>query len=413
MIKFERFELSNGLKILIHENDTTPMVAVNIVYNVGARDEEESKTGFAHLFEHLMFGGSVNIPDFDKPLQMAGGESNAFTNSDITNYYDVLPASNLETAFWLESDRMMNLDFSPRSLEVQRKVVIEEFKEHYINKPYGDVWHNMLDLSYQVHPYKWPTIGKNLEHIADANLDDVKNFFYKFYRPKNAVMVVAGGIKKEEVLELAEKWFGNIPSGEFMAKALPIEPRQETKRTKTLKADVPANAMYLSYHMCSRNHDDYYPSDLTSDVLSNGQSSRLFQSMVKEQKLFSNIGAYVSGSFDQGLMVVEGKLNPGVDMMEAEKRVQEELLRISQDVSESELQKVKSKVEAQLVFSEMEVLNKAMNLAYFELLSKAEDVNEEKESYSSVSLNDIKRVSTEIFRPENCSALYYQSENNG
>ncbi|HET6767388.1 MAG TPA: pitrilysin family protein, partial [Chitinophagaceae bacterium] len=277
MIQFERFVLANGLKVIVHQDLSTPMAVVNIMYDVGARDEDPEKTGFAHLFEHLMFGGSINIPTYDSPLQMAGGENNAYTSNDVTNYYIQLPAENLETAFWLESDRMLSLAFGEKSLDVQRKVVSEEFKEHYLNKPYGDVWHKMRELAYKVHPYRWMTIGKELSHIENAKLDDVRNFFFKHYRPTNAILVVAGNVTVEKVTALAEKWFGDIPAGEKYVRNLPQEPAQAEARKLEVKADVPLDAFYKCWHIYPRTDKRYYIADLITEILSGGGSSRLFQ----------------------------------------------------------------------------------------------------------------------------------------
>ena len=283
MIQFEKFLLSNGLRVLVHRDTSTPMAVLNVLYDAGARDENPEQTGFAHLFEHLMFGGSINIPNYDGPLQVAGGENNAYTTNDLTNYYIQIPAENLETAFWLESDRMLSLAFTDKSLEVQRKVVSEEFKEHYLNKPYGDVWHKMRELTYKVHPYRWMTIGKELSHIENAKLDDVKNFFFKHYRPVNAILVVAGNVTVEKVKELAEKWFGDIPSGEKYNRNLPQEPPQLAACSLQLTADVPLDALYKCWHMYPRLDQRYYIADLITEVLSGGGSSRFFQALVKEK----------------------------------------------------------------------------------------------------------------------------------
>ena len=411
MINFERFELENGLKVLVYEDDTTPMAAVNVLYNVGARDEEEEKTGFAHLFEHLMFGGSENIPDFDAPLQMAGGESNAFTNNDLTNYYDTLPAHNLETAFWLESDRMKQLDFNPNSLEVQRKVVIEEFKEHYINKPYGEVWHKLSELAFKVHPYKWPTIGKNLKHIEDANLEDVEDFFNRFYSPDNAIVVVGGGVKLNEVKELSKKWFGDIQPYGFKKTPLNREPEQTEFRALDLQADVPLDALYMAFHMGDRKSDSYHAADLLSDVLCSGQSSRLHQSLVKDKEVFNNINAYITGTMDDGLLVIEGKIRESKTMQDAEDAVMVELDQLlSKGLREGELEKVKNKVEAQIIFSETDVLNKVINLAFYELLGDASITNNEIDTYLSVEEDEMMATARDIFKLSNCSTLRYHSE---
>ena len=408
MIEFERYILKNNLKLIIHKDASTPMACVNILYNVGARDEHESKTGFAHLFEHLMFGGSVNIPSYDEPLQLVGGENNAFTTNDITNYYCTVPAENLETAFWLESDRMLSLAFTEKSLEVQRNVVIEEFKQRYLNQPYGDVWLILRPLAYKVHPYKWATIGKEIAHIEDAVMDDVKNFFKKHYCPANAIMVVAGNVNSDQVLALAKKWFEPIAAGEPTRRNLPPEPPQTEERKLTVKRDVPQDAIYKAYHMCARTDADYYATDLISDVLSRGNSSRLYKSLVKDKKLFSEINAYVMGDFDKGLFLISGKLSEGVTVDQAENGIAEEVEKIRNElVDEKELQKCKNKVESTLIFSEMDVLNKATNLAMSELLGDANDINKEAEKYQRVTPADIKRVANEVLRAENCSTLYY------
>src|SRR5688572_12230166 len=347
MIQFEKFILKNGLRVIVHEDKSTPMAVVDVMYDVGSRDESDTRTGFAHLFEHLMFGGSVNIPSYDEPLQMAGGENNAYTTHDITNYYTQLPAENLETAFWLESDRMLSLAFDENSLSVQRKVVCEEFKEHYINKPYGDVWHKMRELAYTTHPYRWMTIGKELSHVENAQLQDVKDFFFKHYTPANAVLSVAGNITVEQVKTLAEKWFEEIPSGQKYNRNLPQEPQQTNPRKLSIRSKVPLDALYKSWHIYSRLDKRYYTTDLITDLLSGGGSSRLFQSLVKEQQLFSNIECYHFGSVDQGLLAIEGKLIKGIKMEDAEQAVETELEKLKNDlISEAELQKVKNKTES-------------------------------------------------------------------
>jgi len=412
MIKFEKFTLNNGLKVIVHQDNTTPIVAFNLLYNVGARDEDENKTGFAHLFEHLMFGGSVNIPNFDEPLQFVGGDNNAFTSNDITNYYITLPKNNLETAFWLDSDRMLSLAFTEKSLEVQRQVVIEEFKQNYLNQPYGDVWLLLRPLAYQNHPYKWATIGKEISHIENATMQDVKDFFYKHYLPNNAILSVAGDVDVAEIKKLAEKWFGNIPSGNVPKRNLPIEPKQKEERRLSVERDVPANAIYKAYHMCKKTDDDFYATDLLSDVLSLGNSSRLYQALVKEQKLFSEISAYVMGSFDNGLFIINGNLQDNVSFEIAEKAIEHELTKIKETlVQAKELEKVKNKIISTLLFSETSVLNKAMNLAISELLGDANDVNTEEEKYMKVTPEDIKQIANKILVPTNCSTLIYAKKN--
>jgi predicted Zn-dependent peptidase len=412
MIQFEKFILSNGLRVIVHQDLSTPMAVLDIMYDVGARDENPERTGFAHLFEHLMFGGSVNMPNYDEPLQMAGGENNAYTTNDLTNYYIQLPADNLETAFWLESDRMLSLAFGEKSLETQRKVVCEEFKEHYLTKPYGDVWHKMRELAYKVHPYRWMTIGKELSHIENAQLEDVKNFFFKHYCPVNAVMVVAGNVTTEKVKTLAGKWFGDIPSGEKYIRNLPQEPEQKEERKKEIKANVPLDALYKCWHMCGRLDKNYHATDLLTDILSGGGSSRLYQSLVKEKKLFSNIECHHFGSTDAGLVVVEGKLVKGVKMEDAEKAVEFELEKIKNEkVSDNELQKVKNKTESMIAFEDMSVMSRANSLAYYETLGDAAWMNDELEKYGSVTTEDILQESRHIFNNTNCNTIHYLSSN--
>ncbi len=412
MVSYKYYQLANGLQVIIHEDNTTPLAAVNLLYKVGARDEVESKTGFAHLFEHLMFGGSVHIPSFDEPLQQAGGENNAFTSNDITNYYETLPTQNLETAFWLESDRMRSLAFSPNSLEVQRKVVSEEFKEHYINQPYGDVWHKLRAMCYTTHSYKWPTIGKELKHIEEATLEEVKSFYFRYYRPNNAILVVAGQVTPERVMPLIERYFGDIPAGPPVVRNILPEPPQTAARRQTVHANVPVSCIYKAYHMCGRLDPLYFATDLLSDVLSGGKSGRLYQRLVKDHQLFSEIDAYQTSSLDPGLFVIEGKLLPHVSMEKAEQAIVAELNKVTTElIAEEELQKVKNRVEAQMVFAEVEPLHKAMNLAYSTLLGDPNLMNTDKEKYLQVSAQEIRQAALEVLREENCSTLYYLRSN--
>ncbi|HRP34024.1 MAG TPA: pitrilysin family protein [Agriterribacter sp.] len=408
MIQFEQFELANGLRVIVHEDHSTPMAVVNVMYDVGARDEDAAKTGFAHLFEHLMFGGSVNIPSYDEPLQRAGGENNAYTTNDLTNYYCQLPAENIETAFWLESDRMLSLAFDEKSLEVQRKVVCEEFKEHYLNKPYGDVWHKMRNLAFIRHPYRWMTIGAELSHIENATLEDVKAFFYKHYRPVNAILTVAGHVKTAQVQELAEKWFGDIPSGERYIRRLPQEPVQTSPRKQEIHANVPVDAFYKSWHICSRSDSRYYATDLLTEVLSGGGSSRLFQSLVKEKQIFSNIGCYHFGSMDAGLVTIEGKLVKGVKMEDAEAAVESELQKIKDTtVDEKELRKVKNKTESLITFEDMSLMNRAGSLSFYTLMGNANMINEELGRFQQVSAAALRHEAETVFDNNNSSVLYY------
>ncbi len=412
MVNYNQFSLENGLKVLVHEDATTPMAVVNILYDVGARDEHPEKTGFAHLFEHLMFGGSVNIPVFDEPLQRVGGENNAFTSNDITNYYVQLPAVNLETAFWLESDRMLSLAFSEKSLEVQINVVCEEFKQRYLNQPYGDVWLKMRPLAYRAHPYRWATIGKDLQHIEQAKIEDVKDFFYKFYNPANAIMVVAGHVKTQEVKRLTEKWFASIPFRKKPVRDLSVEPEQTAERRLNVEADVPVNAIYMAFHMPPRIEKGYYETDLLSDILSRGNSSRLYNNLLKEKKLFAEINAYSTGSIDSGLFVIDGKPVENVDLSVAEAAIWQELEKLKNEtVTDDEITKVKNKVESTVVFSELSLLDKAMNLAYFELLGDADLYNHEVKKYLSISAEDLRKRANAIFRKENLSVLHYLAKN--
>ena len=407
-LQFQKFTLTNGLRVIYHEDRSTPLVCMNILYDVGARDEDPNRTGFAHLFEHLMFGGSINVPNYDEPLQRVGGENNAFTSNDITNYYLTVPAANLETAFWLESDRMLSLAFSEKSFEVQRNVVIEEFKQRYLNQPYGDIWLLMRPLVYKVHPYLWDTIGKDISHIAEAKMEDVKAFFKKFYCPNNAIMVLTGNTSLDEVKKLSEKWFGPIPKGPDNKRNLPAEPEQKEFRSLTVERDVPIDAIYQTYRMCSRIDKEFYSVDLLSDILSEGSSSRLYNELVKNKKLFSELSAYADDSFDKGMFVISGKLSAGVKMDDAEKGIAVELEKLKNaKVDERELKKVQNKVEATLEFSEMSIMNKALNFAVSELFGDAELANHEAEKYLAVTTDHIQHQAKQIFRKENCSTIYY------
>ncbi len=410
MIKVNRHTLANGLRIIHSQDESTQMVALNLLYDVGARDEHPEHTGFAHLFEHLMFGGSVNIADYDTPVQNAGGENNAWTSNDMTNYYITLPYQNVETGFWLESDRMLSLDFNPKSLDVQRQVVIEEFKQRNLNQPYGDASHLIREMTYQTHPYQWPTIGKEISHIANATLDEVKEFFYRFYAPNNAILAVTGHISLEETIRLAEKWFGPIPARNVPKRNLPKEVQQTAIRRKTVERKVPVDALYMAFHMCDRHHADYPVYDIITDILSNGRSSRFIQHLVQENKIFTGIDAYITGSIDEGLLHIAGKPAEGISLEEAEKAIWaelDELKRVS--VDELELEKVKNRYESEQIFNNINYLNVATNLAYFELLGKAEDINDEVRKYRSVTASQLQKVAQKTFIPENCSILYYKA----
>ena len=410
MIEFKEFTIENGLRVIVHEDPSVQIAVVNILYDVGSRDERPDKTGFAHLFEHLMFGGSVNIPSYDEPLQKVGGENNAFTNTDITNYYLTVPATNLETGFWLESDRMLSLSFDPQVLEVQRKVVVEEFKQRYLNQPYGDVWLKLRPLCYQSHPYQWATIGKEISHIENATMEDVKHFFFQYYVPGNAILVVAGNVTVDQVRKLTEKWFGTIASPKVPERILPKEQTQNAKRSLEIEADVPASALYKAYHMPGRFEKDYFAVDLMSDVLARGHSSRLYQKLVKEKEIFTSISSFTMGSIDPGLVVINGRVKDGIELQDAEQEIDNLVDEImTKPVAEDELEKVKNQAYSTLEFGEVEVMNRAMNLAFSKLSGKANYINEEKKEIESVNVDDIQAAARKVLRKENSNVLYYKA----
>ena len=411
MINFEKHILKNGLRVILHEDKSTPLAVVNLLYDVGARDESPSKTGFAHLFEHLMFGGTEQVPNFDVPIQNAGGDCNAFTNNDITNFYSVVPHENIETALWLEADRMTSLLINKTSLETQQKVVVEEFKETCLNRPYGDVWHQLGSMAFEVHPYQWPTIGRIPEHVENADLEDVTNFFNNYYQPNNAVLVVAGNINFGDALQKVKKYFGNIEPGKVPKRNLPKEPIQKQCRKRVNEANVPLDALYLAFHMPGRGEPNYHAIDLLSDVLANGQSSRLYRKILKEDNLVSSIDCYVTGSYDPGLLIVEAKPADGVALETIEAAIWKELNRLKRwNVPKSEFQKIKNKVETTLVFTEMNITHKAMNLAFYEALGDADLINQEADKYRILENTDIRKIAKEILVQENCSTLYYKSK---
>ncbi len=409
-MKFEQFELENGLRVVVHEDRSTKTAVLNVLYDVGSRDENPNKTGFAHLFEHLMFGGSKNIPAYDEPLQKVGGENNAFTSPDLTNYYISIPSNNLETAFWLESDRMLSLSFDPKVLEIQRKVVIEEFKQRYLNQPYGDVWLKLRPLTYQKHPYRWATIGKEISHIEDATLDDVKDFFSKFYVPNNAILVVAGDVSLEETRRFTEKWFGPIPRGTTLNRKLPTETKKKKKRNLSIEATVPVNSLYSVYHMPDRLSPDYYAIDFLSDILGRGKASKLNNKLIKEKRLLNSVSAHITGSIDPGLFVINGKLNTNITFDQVEVEISKILKEVQEvKISDFELEKLKNLAESSHIFGEMELLNKAYNLAYFTLLGDTNMINDEVEKMRAVTSGQIMEAASAILIEENCSTLYYNS----
>lgn len=410
MINYKRFTLENGLIVLVHEDKSTPLVAMNILYNVGSKDEDPGMTGLAHLFEHLMFGGSVNIPDYDSPLQLVGGENNAFTTNDFTNYYLTIPSENIETGFWLESDRMLELDFSQKNLDNQKNVVIEEFNQRYLNQPYGDALLKLRPLAYKVHPYRWPTIGMDITHIENTDLDNVKNFFFSHYAPNNAILTLSGNINFDLAFKLTQKWFGPIGKRKVQSRNLPEEPLQKEERIISIEKDVPSDALYKLWHIGPRMSTDFYTLDLITDLLAGGESGRLYTKLVREKKLFSEINAYISSDIEPGLITIHGKLMKDIDIHHAEEAVNEVINGLC-DTSEIEyeVEKVKNKFESSTVFSNTSILNKAMNLAYCELLGDPDLINQEVDTYRRVSQEMIIEAATKYFIPSNCSTLYYKS----
>ena len=410
MINYKKFILENGLRVLVHEDKSTPLVAINILYDVGSRDEDQTMTGLAHLFEHLMFGGSLNIPDYDTPLQLVGGENNAFTSNDITNYYLTVPSENIETGFWLESDRMLQLDFSQKNLETQRNVVIEEFNQRYFNQPYGDATLKMRPLAYKVHPYRWPTIGMDMAHIKSIDLEQVKSFFFSHYAPNNAILALTGNIEYDRAFKLTRKWFGPIEKRAIRSRNLPVEPQQTEARIITVERDVPSTALYKVWHVGPRNGKDFYTLDLITDLLAGGESGRLYTKLVREKKLFSEINAYLSADIDPGLIIVQGKLMKGIDIQHADESINEVIIDLQkEEITKDEMEKVKNKFESSTVFSNTSILNKAANLSFCELLGNPALINNEVDLYRNVSHGMVIEALEKYFIPTNCSTINYMS----
>jgi len=408
MIRFERYTLPNGLRVIAHRDAGTPMVTTNILYDVGSRDEDPAATGFAHLFEHLMFEGTMNVPLFDAPVMMSGGENNAFTNNDLTNYYITLPANNLETALWLEADRMTGLDLSEERLTTQKSVVTEEFRQRYLNQPYGDLLLLLRPLAFRVHPYRWSAIGMDIKHIERADSVSLRRFYNRYYNPSNAILSVAGNIEPEEVFMLAEKWFGDIPAGERNERVLPQEPEQDKRREITVHRSVPAAHLVMAFHTLGRQSRDFYVLDLLTDILAGCDSARLHEQLVRKKELFSDADIYLSGEIDPGLVIFSGRLKNGVEPEKAAEAVTEELDRlVTEPVTGAELEKARNRYESQRLMSYLSASNKAFNLAFYELLGDAEGINRETEQYISVTTDEIADTSPRTFRPDNCSILYY------
>lgn len=411
MIKIEKFVLKNGLTVLVQEDKTTPMAVVNVLYKVGAKHENKNKTGFAHLFEHLMFSGSINIPEYDSPLQKIGGENNAFTSNDYTNFYAQLPAENIETAFWLESDRMLSLAFNEKNFLTQKKVVCEEFKENYINKPYGDIWHIMRKLAFKQHPYKWMTIGSELAHIENATLEDAKDFFYHFYRPNNAIISVVGNITIKQIETLANKWFGDIPANILTPVLYPTEPKQTNKQFIEKKAKVPIDYIVKAWHIEERLHPNFYTMDLITDIMGSGDSARLYQSLIKENPLFNTINCYHLGAIDPSLFVITGKINKGVSMKEAENGIINEIeILKNKEISETEIKKISNRIETIHSFENMQIMNRAHNMAYFEMLDILDEIDHELEKYQFITNKQVQKYAQETFIETNENTLYYYAE---
>lgn len=410
-INFKKKTLKNGLTVIYHSDPITPFVVFNTLYKVGSINESYHKTGFAHLFEHLMFEGTKNVPYFDGPLQEAGGENNAFTNNDYTNYYDIVPASNAEIPFWLESDRMQNLNINAASLKLQKKVVIEEFKENYINQPYGDVQHVLRSMIYQKHPYQWPTIGKEISHIKDATLKEVKTFYQEHYSPNNAIIVISGNIEENLAFNLAEKWFENIPEQVLTPSKIIEEPAQIEAREKIHYSSVPENMLIIGFQMCGRMQKGYFEGDLITDILSSGPSSRLEHQLVKEKNLFSDIDAYITGSIETGMFVIEGRLYEGVDIDIAKAAVWEEIRKLQEEeISDIELEKVKNQMLTYMRFSDASLLNKSISLAYYEMLGDANIINEEAEQYENITKEDLRDFAKKYLNLSQSNTLYYLSK---
>lgn len=408
MISFNKYVLSNGLKLLHHYNATTQMVALNLRYDVGARDENPERTGLAHLFEHLMFGGSANAPDFDGALQAAGGSSNAWTGNDCTNFYEVLPAHNIETAFWLESDRYLNLCLDEQSVATQKSVVIEEFKQRYLNRPYGDVSHLMRSLAYKSHPYRWPVIGVKPEHIAEASMQEIEDFYNTHYSIDRMVLCVSGNVTFQRAVELTEKWFGDLAPRASLKRDLPVEPAQTQPRVLKVHSDVPENMIVRIYHMCGANDPDFVASDLVSDVLANGPSARFHRNVLITTDLFTELDAVILGCDDPGLLYVTARLANGVDAQKALDVIDGEIDKLLREgVSERELKRYANQHVARELNENILYDAVAEKLCKYEMLGDASRINTENDEYQTVTVDHFNRVARELFRAENCSTLYY------
>ncbi len=410
MIKYQHTTLANGLEVVANRDSSSRMAAINILYKVGARNENPHRTGLAHLFEHLMFRGTHLVPDFDTPVQMACGENNAFTNNDYTDFYITLPKDNIETAMWLESDRMTGLNLSAQACEIEKRVVIEEFRQRYLNQPYGDVSMLMREMAYTTHPYRWATIGLKPEHIAEASLEEIHSFYRNFYHPSNAILSVSGDIAPEQVFELAHKWFGAIADTPYTANPIPREPVQTEPRRMEVEREVPATTIVIAFHMGNRLSHDFFLGDLTSDLLAGGDSARLYEHLIKNKQLFTSVNAYISGDVDEGLFTFTAQLLPTTSEQAAEEALWEEIgLLQSGNISDYELEKVKNKFEANTLFGELNVMNKAMNLGYYSMIGDLPLINREVEIYRSITRSEVADFAQRTFRKDNSSTLIYRA----
>lgn len=411
MITYKKTILSNGLSVIANRDKTSRMAAVNILYKVGARNENPNRTGLAHLFEHLMFRGTHQIPDFDTPVQMACGENNAFTNNDYTDFYITLPIANIETALWLESDRMTGLNLSNEACKIEKRVVIEEFRQRYLNQTYGDANMLLRALAYKQHPYRWATIGLSPEHIEQASAEEIHNFYRTFYHPSNAILSFSGDMAEEEFFALAEKWFGYIEDHKHDIPSIPMEPMQNEARRQEVERDVPATTITIAFKMGNRLSRDFFLGDITSDILAGGDSARLYEHLIKNKRLFASVNAYITGDVDCGLFVFTGQLLPSTTETEAEEALWAEMDDLHQNnISDYELEKVKNKFEANTLFGELNVMNKAMNLGYYEMIGDLSLINSEVEIYRSLTSGDISDFASRIFRKENSSTLIYRAK---
>ena len=411
MITYKKTILANGLSVIANRDKTSRMAAVNILYKVGARNENPNRTGLAHLFEHLMFRGTHQIPDFDTPVQMACGENNAFTNNDYTDFYITLPIANIETALWLESDRMTGLNLSEEACKIEKRVVIEEFRQRYLNQPYGDANMLLRALAYKQHPYRWATIGLTPEHIEQASAEEIHNFYRTFYHPSNAILSFSGDMAEEEFFALAEKWFGGIEDHEHDIPSIPAEPTQNEARRQEVERDVPATTITIAFKMGNRLSRDFFLGDITSDILAGGDSARLYENLIKNKRLFASVNAYITGDVDCGLFVFTGQLLPSTTAAEAEEALWAEMADLQQNnISDYELEKVKNKFEANTLFGELNVMNKAMNLGYYEMIGDLSLINREVDIYRSLTSGDISDFASRIFRKENSSTLIYRAK---